>query len=68
MLLLVIRTKYQRIAVDHYHKFSSLQHRHISFFAHRIKDIKLLKTGLIGDLAIKCPINILIWAKWRLEK
>ena len=60
MLLLIIRIKYQRIVADRYHKFGSLQHGHISFFAHRIKDIKLLKTELISDLAIKCPINILI--------
>jgi hypothetical protein len=34
-----------------------------SFFTHRIKDIKLLKTGLVCYLFIKCPINILISAK-----
>jgi len=37
--------------------------RGISFFTHRIKDIKLLKTGLAGYLLFKCPINILISVK-----
>jgi len=37
----------------------------LPFLRNGIKDIKLLKTGLIHNLFTKCPIIILIWANER---
>ena len=43
--------------------YSKKYQRKFPFLRNRIKDIKLLKTGLTRDLFIKCPIIILNWAK-----